>query len=133
MNHGRAVSVLSALGVLAAAGAAPTLASPPRTSVAPVPAPGVARISRACRPPAYPGLGYFTSLSVSGTSCSTGSRVVLAYYYCRTRHGKTGTCHSTVLGYSCREKRNSIPTEIEARVTCQHGRAEVVHTYQQNV
>jgi hypothetical protein len=86
-----------------------------------------------CQPPAYPGQGYFTSLTVSATSCSTGRRLALAYYHCRLRHGKAGTCHSTVLGYHCHEKRNSIPTEIEARVTCHRGVGEIIHTYQQNL
>jgi hypothetical protein len=93
----------------------------------------VAAASRTCKAPHYPGLGYFTSLTVSGTSCATGSKVAFAYYQCRTRHGKAGTCHSTILGYACREKRNSIATEIEARVTCRKGTATVVHTYQQDL
>lgn len=91
-----------------------------------------ASAARTCSVPKYPGLGYFTSLSVSGTSCSTGDKLVFAYYRCRLRHGKAGTCHSTVLGFSCREQRNSIPTEIEARVTCRKGSETVVHTYQQD-
>ena len=35
--------------------------------------------------------------------------------------------------HACHEKRNSIPTEIEARVTCTRGSATVVHTYQQDL
>lgn len=88
--------------------------------------------ARTCSVPKYPGLGYFTTLSVSGTSCSTGDKVAFAYYRCRLQHGKAGTCHGGVLGFSCREQRNSIPTEIEARVTCRKGSATVVHTYQQD-
>jgi hypothetical protein len=89
--------------------------------------------ARTCSPPTYPGLGYFTSLSVSGVSCATGRKVALAYYHCRTRHGAAGRCYSTVLGFSCSEKRNSIPTEIEARVTCRHQHQTVTHTYQQDI
>jgi hypothetical protein len=37
-----------------------------------------------------------------------------------------------VLGYSCSERRNTIPTEIDARVTCRRGSKRVVYTYQQN-
>jgi len=88
--------------------------------------------ARTCSVPKYPGLGYFTTLSVSGTSCATGDKVAFAYYHCRLQHGKAGTCHGGVLGFSCREQRNSIPTEIEARVTCRKGTATVVHTYQQD-
>ncbi|HYM54673.1 MAG TPA: hypothetical protein VES97_04880 [Solirubrobacteraceae bacterium] len=93
---------------------------------------GSAAVTRTCSVPKYPGLGYFTSLSVSGTSCATGDKLVLAYYRCRTRSGPAGTCHSTVLGYTCHEQRNSIPTEIDARVVCRRRSATVVHTYQQN-
>jgi hypothetical protein len=93
----------------------------------------VAYAARTCSPPRYPGLGYFTSLSVSGVSCTTGSKVALAYYHCRTRHGAAGRCYSTVLGFSCSEKRNSIPTEIDARVTCRHQHQTVTHTYQQDI
>ena len=91
-----------------------------------------ASAARTCNLPKYPGVGYFTSLSVSGTSCATGDKLVLAYYHCRTRSGPAGTCRGTVLGFSCHEKRNSIPTEIVARVTCHRGSATVVHTYQQD-
>jgi hypothetical protein len=105
--------------------------------VAAVPAggagPRAVAATHSCHVPGYPGLGYFTSLKVSGTSCRTGTKVTLDYYKCRIRHGKAGTCHSTVDGYRCRERRNSIPTEIEARVTCTRGRATVVHTYQQDL
>jgi len=37
-----------------------------------------------------------------------------------------------LLGNRCSEQRNSIPTEINARVTCRKGDAKVVYTYQQN-
>jgi hypothetical protein len=93
----------------------------------------VAHAGRACAPPKYPGVGYFTTLTVSGASCSTGKRLVMAYYKCRVKSGKAGRCHKAVLGYSCHEKRNSIPTEIDARVTCKRSGATIVHTYQQDL
>jgi uncharacterized membrane protein len=108
---------------LAGCAAVPASAAGPRAVAA----------THSCHVPSYPGQGYFTSLRVSGTSCRTGTKVTLDYYKCRTRHGKAGTCHSSVDGYSCSERRNSIPTEIEARVTCRRGAATVVHTYQQNL
>ena len=86
-----------------------------------------------CSLPKYTGLGYFTSLSVSGTSCANSDKVAVAYYHCRLKHGAAGTCHSSVLGYSCHEKRQSIPTEVDGRVTCTKGSATVVHTFQQDV
>lgn len=93
------------------------------------PSPG----ARSCPLPRYPGVGYFTSLSVSGTTCATGKRVAVAYYHCRTKHGAAGRCPIGVLGFRCSEHRVSIPTEIDARVTCVMGHERVIHTYQQDV
>jgi hypothetical protein len=92
-----------------------------------------ARAPRICDEPKYPGEGYFTSLTVTGVSCATGSKLALAYYRCRVRAGgRKGRCTQKVLGYSCTEKRNSIPTEIDARVTCRRAGRTITHTYQQN-
>lgn len=91
-----------------------------------------ARAARSCTPPKYPGLGYFTSLDVTRVTCATGKKVALAYYRCRTKHGRAGRCTSRVLGYRCTERRNAIPTEYNARVTCKNGSRKVVHTYQQH-
>ena len=86
-----------------------------------------------CHPPSYPGSGYFTSLTVHGTSCATGKKLALAYRRCRIRHGGVkGRCPGGVMGYACKERRNSIPTEIDAEVTCTRGARKIVHTYQQN-
>jgi hypothetical protein len=90
-----------------------------------------AHAAHACTPPKYPGLGYFTSLEVTHVSCATGKRVTLAHYRCRTKHGRSGRCPS-VLHYRCTERRNSIPTEYNARVTCKRGTRKVVYTYQQH-
>jgi hypothetical protein len=119
------------IAALALAAAAPLAATASATSTAS--ASPRARAARSCPTPPYPGDGYFTSLSVSNTSCGSGSKLAVAYYRCRTRHGKAGRCTSRVLGYRCSEVRHSIPTEIVARVTCTNGRARVIHTYQQNV
>jgi hypothetical protein len=93
----------------------------------------VASAAKTCTPPKYPGSGYFTSLSVTGTSCSTGSKLAKDYYKCRLAHGKKGRCTKKVSGYSCTEKRKSIATEINASVTCKKGKATVKHSYQQNL
>jgi hypothetical protein len=108
------------------------LGRPSGTAPAAVGARSIAETARMCSPPRYPGSGYFTSLSVNGASCTTGRKLMLAYYRCRLRHGRAGRCRSTVLGYTCKETRNAIPTEINARVTCKRGRRTIVHTYQQN-
>ena len=92
-----------------------------------------ASAARACSAPDYPGSGYFTALTVKGASCGKGRRVTLAHYRCRTSSGKSGRCGRRVLGYRCSEgKRNSIPTEFNARVTCRRGAKRVVYVYQQN-
>jgi hypothetical protein len=88
--------------------------------------------ARECKPPKYPGSGYFTSLSVTGVGCATGRKLALAYYRCRTEHGKTGRCRRPVMRFTCTEQRNSIPTEFDARVRCKRGGQRVIHTYQQN-
>lgn len=88
--------------------------------------------TRSCSTPPYPGVGYFTSLKVTNTTCGTGTKVLKGYYKCRIKHGKAGRCTSKVVGFRCTEKRNAIPTEFLARVTCKKGKATVVHTYQQD-
>jgi hypothetical protein len=97
-----------------------------------LPAAALGSSARVCSTPRYPGLGYFTSLSVTGVTCAAGAKVTLAHYTCRIRGGATGYCRVAVDGYSCREQRNAIPTEIDGRVTCTKGREIVVYTYQQN-
>jgi hypothetical protein len=96
---------------------------------------GAASATKSCSPPKYPSIGYFNRLTVSGTSCTTGGKVALAYYRCRTKSGKNlaGRCTTSVLGYRCSEVRHTIPTEIAGRVTCRRGGATVVHVYQQDL
>ena len=89
--------------------------------------------ARTCSAPRYPGSGYFTSLSVKNVSCKTGRKVTLAHYRCRTASSRAGRCHKRVLGYSCSERRHSISTEIDGRVTCKRGSRRVTYTYQQNI
>jgi hypothetical protein len=93
-------------------------------------APGAS--GRNCAPPKYPGSGYFTSLKVTGVSCATGGDVTLAHYRCRTTHGAAGRCTSKVRGYTCHEKRTTIPSEIDAIVVCRNGDRRVRYSYQQN-
>lgn len=94
-----------------------------------------AHAARACSAPHYPGSGYFTSLSVSHTSCGTGRKVALAHYRCRRKHGVRGHCRHRVLHFRCREHRPAsarIPTQYSSRVTCTRGSRRVVFVYQQN-
>jgi hypothetical protein len=94
----------------------------------------VAHAAETCLPlPHYPGVGYFTSLTASGTTCANARKVAIAYYHCRIAHGGVkGRCPGGVLGFKCSEVRDSIPTEIDARVTCTKAHEKVVHTYQQD-
>jgi hypothetical protein len=79
------------------------------------------------------GASYVTSLSVSGTSCSTGKSVVRAYHACRRAHGWKGKCGHKVNGYSCSRKiQASSSVQYDAKVTCKNGSRRVVHTYTQN-
>jgi hypothetical protein len=91
-----------------------------------------ARPARACTPPRYPGRGTFTSLIVSGVSCTEGGRAAVAYYHCRTRSGPRGYCSGGVFGYRCTELRKATATSISGRVACRRDRNYVVHTFRQN-
>lgn len=115
---------------LVAAAAVPFVAAGPAPAGAAQP---LAQAARSCSTPKYPGVGYFTSLSVRHVSCGTGRKLMLKYYRCRIKHGKAGRCTSRVMRYRCHERRQSIPTEIDARVTCKRGHRVVVHTYQQDL
>jgi hypothetical protein len=92
-----------------------------------------ATAARTCKPPRYPSVGYFDSVTATGTTCATADKLVLAFFKCRTKAGLAGRCHVAVLGFKCTETRNSIPTEIDASDTCRHGRAKVVSAWQQDI
>ncbi len=76
---------------------------------------------------------YTTLLRVTKTSCTTGKRLVRAYYKCRVANGgKDGHCRKRVLGFRCTERRtNVISTQYDSRVTCRDGSRRVVHDYTQ--
>ena len=93
-----------------------------------------AHAAKACSVPQYPGSGYFTSLTVKRVGCRTGRKLALAYYRCRTKHGPKGRCtRARVMRFRCHEVRQSIPTELDGRVTCKRGNKKVVHSYLQNL
>jgi hypothetical protein len=125
---------MSARYLRRALGACVVAASLSSLAVAPAGGASSAAAARTCRPPDYPGSGYFTSLSVSHTTCRTGRRLALAYYHCRIENGgKDGRCDRRVMRFRCSEVRNRIATEIDARVRCRRGERRVTHTYQQNL
>ena len=75
---------------------------------------------------------YVTSLTATGTGCGAAKRLVKAFHACRKAHGGVkGRCTSTVQGYSCNERRSTIPTQFSSKVTCRKSGAKVVHTYTQ--
>ena len=78
------------------------------------------------------GSGYFTSLAATNISCSYGKSFRRSHWRCRTNSGSSpaGRC-ARVRGFRCSERRNSIPTEIDARVTCRRGSQKIVYTYSQ--
>ena len=75
------------------------------------------------------GTTYVLSISVSGTSCRNGRKLVRAFHACRP--GKSGKCPS-VKGYSCSERRfNKSKTSYDSKVTCRNGGKVVKHLYTQ--
>ncbi len=92
--------------------------------------------AKSCSAAKYPGDGYFTSLSVNGTSCSRGREIQRSHYRCRVRNGgRDGRCRRTS-GYSCRESRprsQRTSSEYNATVRCTRGSATIRWTYQQNL
>ena len=75
------------------------------------------------------GTTYVLKISVSGTSCRNGRKLIRAYHACRP--GKSGKCPS-VKGYSCSEHRyNKSRTSYDSNVTCRNGGKVVKHTYTQ--
>ncbi len=89
-------------------------------------------VAKTCANPPFPGSGYFTSLSVKKTGCAAGKAVALAWTNCRRGNGPKGRCTQKVKGYSCTEKRVSIPTEFDGVVSCRKGHKRVKFSYQQN-
>jgi hypothetical protein len=114
----RTGATLVALGTL--------LALAPGASAAPA-----AVASKACKvgdSRSY-GTTYVLSISVRGTSCRAGRRLIRAFHACRP--GKSGHC-GHVNGYSCSESRyDKIKTQYSSRVTCRKGDNVVKHTYTQ--
>ncbi|MEY2513305.1 MAG: hypothetical protein QOJ89_663 [bacterium] len=96
----------------------------------------IVRGKATCVPPRYPGSGYFTDkIHVTNVSCAYAKKFIVAFYKCRTRSGRSpsGRCRTRVQGFLCTEYRKSIPTEIDARVTCRRVTQRIVHSYQQNL
>jgi hypothetical protein len=126
----RKLRATAVAGVLAATLTLPSLPAAATTDAPLAGAAGACKVGNGGR-----GLGptYVTRLSVSGTSCRTGTRVVRAYYECRVDNGgRKGRCTSKVRGFSCSEQRGpSIPTQFDAKVTCRDGGRRVEHSYTQ--
>lgn len=72
--------------------------------------------------------GYYTKLTVSGTSCSGGKDVMRGHTKCRLKHGRKGKCPS-FNGWSCSETRRFAPGEFSSRVTCRKSGRTVVYYY----
>jgi hypothetical protein len=129
------VALLFCLALASGAAASAAAGTPAGARVLLSTSPGSPRASAAaaCKPPHYPSLGYFTSITVTRASCATATKLVRAFFKCRTKSGLAGKCHKTVLGFKCTEVRNSIPTEIDALDTCKHGSEKVVSGWQQDI
>ena len=68
-----------------------------------------------------PGLGLFHIAQGQRRQLLHGRSVTLSHYRCRTRSGPKGRCNRSVSRYRCTERRTTIPTEINGRVTCKRG------------
>jgi hypothetical protein len=82
--------------------------------------------------------GSFSNLRVTNLSCSSGKKLVYAYYACRMKKGgrKASCSGRTINSLKCKEYRKpdlQTDTQLNARVTCTKGRKKVVHSYQQNL
>src|SRR3954468_18167681 len=77
------------------------------------------------------GATYVTSVTASGVACSKAVTFVKAYHSCRHKHGAAGHC-AKLQGYTCTERRESIPTQFDAVATCRSGSRKIVQTYTQN-
>lgn len=120
LPRARSLAVLACLATVPALGASTVAAAAPTASAA-----------KTCSGlPSYPGVGYFTSLKVTGLGCASGKKQMLAHYRARTKFKKTGF-DSSVNGYKCTERRTQSPTDYNSRVTCKSGSKVVVYTYQQ--
>lgn len=78
------------------------------------------------------GATYVTSVTATGVGCSSALKVVKAFHKCRKANGAAGRCVKRVSGYACSEKRESIPTQFDARATCKKGKRTIVQQYTQN-
>jgi hypothetical protein len=78
------------------------------------------------------GATYVTKLTVSGTSCATGKRVVRSFNACRkAAGGAKGRCSKRVRGLRCSESRTAIPTQFNSKATCRSSSVVVRFTYTQ--
>jgi hypothetical protein len=78
------------------------------------------------------GASYVTSVKAKNTSCGKALKVVQAYHKCRKDNGgRDGRCGG-VKGYKCSEKRESAPSQYNAKAKCTKGSKKVVQTYTQN-
>jgi hypothetical protein len=78
------------------------------------------------------GASYVTSVKAKNVSCGKALKVVQAYHKCRKDNGgRDGRCGG-VKGYSCSEKRESAPSQYNAKAKCTKGSKKVVQTYTQN-
>jgi hypothetical protein len=77
---------------------------------------------------------YVTKLTVSGTTCGGGQRVVTAYNRCRLKAGGVrGHCHARVDGLTCMEKRYAgSPDQFIAAVSCSKPRETVAFVYSED-
>jgi hypothetical protein len=78
------------------------------------------------------GTTYVTRLTATNVSCTKAKSVVKAFHRCRRANGGVkGRCTSRVQGFRCTERRESIPTQFDARATCRDGSRVIRFNYEQ--
>ena len=82
------------------------------------------------------GLGatYVFRISVRGTTCRGGKRLISSFNKCRRRNGgRDGRCRR-VSGYGCGENRfNKSRYSFDSKASCKRGGRSVSFQYQQNL
>jgi hypothetical protein len=118
MMNMSARAALSALACCAALLAAVLVLGAHTVHAAPAPAAHAAATCDVKKDGRRLGATYVTALTATKVSCAKAKRLVKAFNTCRHAHGGVkGKCTS-FSGYRCTEKRQSIPTELEAKASC---------------
>lgn len=78
--------------------------------------------------------GYIYMVTTRGVGCGIARHVELAWQNCRLKGGRSGRCHARVVGYTCRERRQSDGTTLIGVVSCRRtSKQTIAYTYLQDL